>query len=82
MHASSGVVLALTSAAGAVGYLGCAAWLIRRRGSRWATAWRELRELLRGGGTKAAGREAKLARRRAAAAAAHAPPPPPTESAP
>ena len=82
MDAPSGVVLAVTSAAGAIGYLGCAAWLIRRRGSRWSHAWRDLRELLRGGGSKAARRQAKLARRRAAAAAEHAPPPPPTERRP
>lgn len=81
--AASGLVLALTTAAGALGYLACAAWLVRRRGSRWASAWGDVRDLLRGGGGKAARRQAKLARRQAAAAAAPAPTsPPPAEPPP
>lgn len=62
-------VLAAGTAAGALGLLAFVGWQLRRPGSRWARAWRDLRGL-RGG--KGMGKGGKRARREAAEAAARA----------
>ncbi len=61
-------VLAAGTVGGGLGFAAFVVWQLRRKGSRWARAWRDVRGLRRGGGGK--GKGGKRARRQAAEAAA------------